>query len=176
MTGNARETYSWSVPTGLRLEPVTQENVRAACKLKLRPVQEDLVAPVAWSLADAYTVPDIAWPRLIYDGGQLAGFIMAAFSPADQNALFHSYLWRLNIGAEHQGKGYGRFAVEALCQEALRRGKHRLTVSYHPYKHGPEVFYQRLGFQPTGQYNEDEVVAERILSPAAQSAGPDDLG
>jgi diamine N-acetyltransferase len=83
------------------------ENVRGACKLKTRPDQEDLVAPVAWSLAEAYTVPDIAWPRLIYDGGQLVGFIMAAFAPDDEDALFHSYLWRLNIGAEHQGKGYG---------------------------------------------------------------------
>jgi diamine N-acetyltransferase len=66
------------VHTGLRLEQVTQENVRAACKLKMRPDQEDLVAPVAWSLADAYTMPGTAWPRLIYDGGQLVGFIMAA--------------------------------------------------------------------------------------------------
>jgi diamine N-acetyltransferase len=35
------------MPTGLRLEPVTQENVRAACKLELRPDQEGFVAPVA---------------------------------------------------------------------------------------------------------------------------------
>ena len=153
----------------LRLEQVTSENVRAACKLKTRPDQEDLVAPVAWSLAEAYTVPDIAWPRLIYDGDQLVGFIMAAFAPEDE-PLFHSYLWRLNIGAEHQGKGYGRFAVEALCQEAVRRGQHRLTVSYHPYQLGPEGFYRRLGFDPTGEYNDDEVVAERIFSPAAATS------
>jgi diamine N-acetyltransferase len=152
------------VRTGLRLELVTLANVRAACKLKIRPDQEDLVAPVAWSLAEAYTVPGVAWPRLIYDGGQLVGFIMAAFAPENENALFHSYLWRLNIGAEHQGKGYGRFAVEELCQEAMRRGQHRLTVCYHPYQHGPEGFYRRLGFHPTGEYNKDEVVAERIFS------------
>ena len=139
--------------------------MRAACKLKIRPDQEDLVAPVAWSLADAYTVPDIAWPRLIYDGSQLTGFLMAAFAPKEHDALFHSYLWRLNIGDGHQGKGYGRFAVEALCQEATRRGQHRLTVSYHAYQHGPEGFYRRLGFHPTGEYNEGEVVAERILIP-----------
>ncbi len=162
--------------TGLQIEPLTQENVRAACKLKMRPDQEDLVAPVAWSLADAYTAPDAAWPRLIYDSDQLVGFIMAAFAREHENALFHSYLWRLNIGAGHQGKGYGRFAVEALCQEALRRGQHRLTVSYHPYRHGPEGFYRRLGFQPTGEYNKDEVVAERILSAAAQGTESDHHG
>ena len=153
--------------TGLRLEQVTPENVRDACKLKTRPDQEDLVAPVAWSLAEAYTMPDIVWPRLIYDGYQLVGFIMAVFDHEDENALFHSYLCRLNIGAEHQEKGYGRFAVEALCQEAIRRGQHRLTVSYHPYQRGPEGFYRRLGFNPTGEYNEDEVAAERFFSPAA---------
>ena len=150
--------------TGLRLEQVTQENVRAACKLKMRPDQEDLVAPVAWSLADAYTMPDIAWPRLIYDSGQLVGFIMAAFAPEHQNPLFHSYLWRLNISAGCQRKGYGQFAVEALCREAIRRGQRRLTVCYHLYQHGPEGFYRRLGFHPTGEHNEGEVIAERILS------------
>ena len=55
-------------------------------------------------------------------------------------------------------------AVEALCQEALRRGQRRLTVSYHARENGPEGFYQRLGFRPTGQHNQGEVVAERILS------------
>ena len=134
--------------TDLRLEPITQDNVRAACMLKLRADQDHLVAPVAWSLADAYTMPDIAWPRLIYDGNQLVGFIMAAFAPGHDNPLFHSYLWRLNIGAEHQGKGYGLFAVEKLCQEAIGRGQHRLTVSYHAGPRGPEAFYQRLGYPP----------------------------
>jgi len=151
------------MPADLRLEPVTQENVRAACKLKLRPGQEGLVAPVAWSLADAYTMPEIAWPRLIYDGSQLVGFVMAAFAPEHENPLFHSYLWRLNISAEHQGKGYGRFAVERLCQEAMRRGYHRLTVCYHAGQHGPEDFYRRLGFHPTGRYNQGEAIAERLL-------------
>ena len=148
----------------MRLEPVTQDNVRAACKLKLRADQDGLVAPVAWSLADAYTMPDIAWPRVIYDGDQLVGFIMAAFASQHENPLFHSYLWRLNIGAEHQGQGYGRFAIEELCQEAVRRGHQRLTVSYHAGQHGPEAFYRRVGFHPTGEYNEGETVAELLLA------------
>ena len=111
-------------------------------------------------------MPEIVWPRLIYDGDELVGFIMAVFASEDENALFHSSLCRLNIGAEHQGRGYGRFAVEDLCEEAPRRGQHRLTVCYHAYRHGPEGFYRRLGFHPTGEYNQDEVVAERILTQA----------
>jgi hypothetical protein len=66
------------VPTSQRLEPVTQENVRAACR----------------------------------------------FAPEHDNPIFHSHLWRLNIGAEYQGEGYGRFAVEEVCHETMRR-RHR---------------------------------------------------
>jgi len=66
-------------------------NVRAACKLKMRPDQEDLVAPVAgpWPMPHH---ADTAWPRLIYDSGpNWVGFIMAAFAPEHQNPLFTSY-------------------------------------------------------------------------------------
>jgi diamine N-acetyltransferase len=148
----------------MRLERVTQENVRAACDLKLRPGQEGLVAPVARSLAYAYTLPDVAWPRLIYDGDQLAGFVMAAFDPASESPLYHAYLWMLSIGAEHQGGGYGRFAVGEVCREALRRGQRRVTVSYTPGENGPAGFYRRLGFSPTGEYNQGEEVAELLLA------------
>jgi diamine N-acetyltransferase len=152
----------------LRLELVTQENVRDACRLELRPGQEGLVAPVAWSLADAYAAPaGMAWPRLVYDGEDLVGFMMAAFAAGNPNPVYHSYLWRLNISAGHQGRGYGRFAVRELCQEAIRRGQHRLTVSYHLADNGPELFYQRLGFRPTGELIADETVAELILGPTA---------
>jgi diamine N-acetyltransferase len=37
-------------------------------------------------------------------------------------------------------------------------------VSYHAGQHGPEGFYQRLGFRPTGEYNAGETVAERLFA------------
>jgi diamine N-acetyltransferase len=111
-------------------------------------------------------MPDIAWPRLIYDGEQLVGFVMAAFAPGHENPIFHSHLWRLNIGAEYQGNGYGRFAVDGVCDEAIRRRHCRLTVGYHEGEDGPEEFYRRLGFRPTGEYNHGEAIAERTLGPA----------
>ncbi|MGW2113621.1 GNAT family N-acetyltransferase [Streptomyces sp. NPDC001948] len=157
--------------SSLRLEKVTADNVEAACQLKVRPDQDGLVKPVAWSLAQAYATPDIAWPRLIFDGEQLVGFVMAFFDvrfyPDDPNdTRLRSGLWRLNIAADHQGRGYGRFAVEAVCEEIRRRGQTRATATWVPGEHGPEQFYFRLGFRLTGEKAEDEVVGELELGDA----------
>ncbi|WP_449061761.1 GNAT family N-acetyltransferase [Planomonospora algeriensis] len=151
----------------LRLEKVTPENVRAACDLRLRPGQERFVAPVAQSLAEAYVQPDIAWPRLVFDGDELVGFVMAfldvRLDPENPEDRLRSGLWRLAVAADRQGRGYGRFAVEAVCEELRSRGKTRVTVTWVPGEGGPERFYLKLGFQPTGEISDGEVVAERDL-------------
>ncbi|MFD0026170.1 GNAT family N-acetyltransferase [Streptomyces sp. NPDC058382] len=154
----------------LRLVPVTSDNVEEACALRVRPDQDGLVKPVAWSLAQAYATPDTAWPRLIVDGGRAVGFVMAfldvRFRPEEPADRPRSGLWRLNIAAEQQARGYGRFAVEAVNDELRRRGGTRTTVSYVPGPHGPEGFYRRLGFRTTGELSGDQVVAELELHPS----------
>lgn len=132
-----------------RLEIVTPRNVMAACRLQIKPEQERFVAPVAISLAEAYADPEHAWPRLIYDGDELVGFVMAGFIPGHE--LMDSTLWRLNVAAEAQGRGYGRFGVQAAAEEAGRRGRSILTVGYAKGEASPEGFYLRVGFRPTGK-------------------------
>ncbi|MFG2329731.1 GNAT family N-acetyltransferase [Streptomyces sp. NPDC048604] len=148
--------------TGLRLETITPANVDAALGLRVHPEQTDNVAPVATSLAEAYAYGETAWPRAIYDGDELVGFLMAFVDirwnaekdPEDRR----SGLWRLNIGAAHQGMGYGRFAVEAVREELRRRGASQLYVSWHQGEHGPGEFYRRLGFRETGELAGDQAV------------------
>lgn len=155
----------------LRLEKVTPDNVEVACRLKVRPDQERLVAPVVRSLAEAYAQPEVAWPRLIFDGEQLVGFVMGfflvRFDPDNPEDRLRSGIWRLNIAAGHQGRGYGRFAVESVCAEVRRRGQRRVTVSWVPGEHGPERFYLGLGFRPTGEMSGDQVVGELALTAGA---------
>ncbi|MER5887598.1 GNAT family N-acetyltransferase [Streptomyces sp. NPDC001941] len=151
-----------------RLEPVTPDNVLDACGLSVAPHQRTFVAPVAQSLAEAYVQPDNAWPRLVYDGDRLVGFLMAFFDVDFKlrgEGDVRDGLWRLNIAEGEQGKGYGRFAVQAVCDELRRRGKTRVTVTYHPAENGgPENFYRGLGFRPTGEpAGEHEHVAELDL-------------
>ena len=154
----------------LRLEKVTPDNVEAACRLTIRPDQEEFVEPVAWSLAEAYVHPQIAWPRLVFDGDQLVGFVMGffmvRFDPDNPADALRSGIWRLNIAADQQGRGYGRFAVESVCQEVRRRGQTRATVTWATGEQGPENFYLRLGFRPTGEMSGDQVVGELALTGA----------
>lgn len=135
-----------------------------ASRLRVRPDQEGLVAPVAESLAEAYVQPDVAWPRLVYAGDEPIGFVMGAFDPDCPIDFFRCGIWRLNIAAGHQGAGYGRFAVEQVLAEARRRGLRRATVLWRPEPNGPEKFYLRLGFRPTGQIFHDEIVGEIFLN------------
>lgn len=88
--------------------------------------------PVARSLAEAYAWGEIAWPRLIYDGDELVGFLMGFFRiqwRLDDPTDLRSGLWRLNIAADRQGRGYGRFAVAEVCAEARRRGETRIYTT-----------------------------------------------
>ncbi|MFJ5264726.1 GNAT family N-acetyltransferase [Streptomyces sp. NPDC088387] len=147
----------------LRLAEITPENVDAARRLRVRPDQERFVDPVVISLAEAYAYGDVAWPRVVLDGDQLVGFVMAGFDPAHVVEPYRNYLWRLNIAADRQGQGYGSFAVEAVCAEARRRGQEKLWVSWQPGEGGPEPFYTRLGFRVTGEVIDGETVAERRL-------------
>ncbi|WP_078880654.1 GNAT family N-acetyltransferase [Kitasatospora purpeofusca] len=157
-----------AAPSALRLEPVTPSNIDAALELKVRPDQERFVSPVVKSLAEAYAYGDTAWPRLVYDGDRPVGFVMAFFDitfyPDRPGDLPRSGLWRLNIAAGTQGRGYGRFAVEQVAAEIRRRGGSRVTVTYVPGEDGPEPFYARLGFRPTGELSGDQTVAELDLS------------
>ncbi|MGC4946345.1 GNAT family N-acetyltransferase [Streptomyces sp. DT224] len=148
--------------TSLSLAEVTADNVDDAIGLRVRPDQEHLVAPVVKSLAEAYAHREAAWPRLVLDGDRLVGFLMAFldidFAGDGTGRDIRSGLWRLNIAAGEQGRGYGRFAVESVADEIRRRGGTRMYVTWHPGDDGPEGFYLGLGFRPTGETSGGQTV------------------
>ncbi|MGI5482925.1 GNAT family N-acetyltransferase [Streptomyces lavendofoliae] len=151
-----------------RLEAITPANLEAAIGIRVHPDQEHRVAPVVRSLAEAYAHPDTAWPRLILDGDRPVGFLMAFFGldfgGGGGRPDLRSGLWRLNIAAGEQGRGYGRFAVAGVAAEIRRRGGTRLTTTWAPGGDGPEDFYLALGFRPTGETSGDQRVGELHLT------------
>jgi diamine N-acetyltransferase len=152
---------SLSLVTHLRLAELTADNVDAAIGLELRPGQERFVAPVVRSIAEAYVHPT-AWPRVVFDGDELVGFVMANFDPDNEQEAFRCGIWRLNVAAAAQGHGVGRFAVDAVAEEARRRGQARITVLWVKGPDGPEGFYLKLGFVPIGELFGQVVGARHI--------------
>ncbi|MEU6817569.1 GNAT family N-acetyltransferase [Streptomyces sp. NPDC046860] len=144
------------------LAGITPENLEAALAVRVRADQEHAVEPVAHSLAEAYVrPPGVAWPRLIMDGDRPVGFLMAFLDidwRADGGSVRRSGLWRLNIDAGEQGKGYGRFAVDSVAAELRRRGCAELYVTWHPGADGPGEFYRRLGFRTTDETSGGQTV------------------
>ena len=136
--------------TTFRLEPVTSENRGAAVGIRVRPEQERFVATVLESLEEAAATPT-AWPRLVYDGDTAVGFVLGNFDPENDVEAFRCGIWRLNVAAGAQGRGVGRYAVEAVVAEARRRGRDRVTVLWLRGDEGPEGFYRRMGFEPAGE-------------------------
>jgi diamine N-acetyltransferase len=136
------------------LREITADTVRAICALEVAPGQRGFVAPNAVSIAQAHFEPK-AWFRAIYAGDAPVGFVMLHDDPEEQEY----FLWRFMIAAEHQGKGYGRRALDLVVEHLRGRpGATALLSSYVPGEGGPGPFYLRYGFVETGEVDDGERV------------------
>ena len=136
--------------TRLRLVELGADNLPAVVAIPPAVGDKAYVAPVVFSIAEAYVTPT-AWPRVIVDGDDVVGFVMANWDPDNEIAEFRGGIWRLNVVDEAKGRGVGRFAVEQVREEARRRGYDQITVLWDPAPDGPEQFYLRVGFQKAGE-------------------------
>lgn len=136
------------------LREITKDTLWAVLDLHVAPEQRDYVAENAISIAQAHFEPK-AWFRAIYADEAPVGFVMLS-DDSDAPAYF---LWRLMIGADYQGMGFGRRAIALLVEYVRARPAAReLLVSYHPGPHSPRDFYLKQGFRDTGRTDEGEVV------------------
>jgi diamine N-acetyltransferase len=143
------------------LREITSETVVQICKLSdtLSAQQQKMVAPNAISIAQAH-FSDKAWFRAIYADEMIVGFIMLY----DDSEKPEYFLWRLMLAGPYQGKGYGRKAIELLVEYVKTRpGARELSASYVPMEGGPEGFYRRMGFEPTGEVDDGEIVVRLAM-------------
>jgi RimJ/RimL family protein N-acetyltransferase len=143
------------------------ERPRLYGRLATHPSQEAFVATVWESYADAlFPEPDdaggplVPWLRGVEADGEPAGFVMTA-EPTATNPV--PYLWRLLIDRRHQGRGIGRRVLALLAERYREQGHTAILTSWVEGPGGPEPFYRALGFVPTGDVTEGEVVARLEL-------------
>src|SRR3546814_18756356 len=94
---------------------------------------------------------DVCSSDLVLDDDVVVGFVSANFDAEAPQEHFRSVLWRINVDADDQGRGIGRFALESLLSEARERGMDHVDVIYEPGEEGPEAFFQAVGFSPKGE-------------------------
>jgi diamine N-acetyltransferase len=70
------------------------------------------------------------------------------------------FLWKLIVDERYQGRGVGRKIVERVVELIRAQGATELFTSHVVAEGGPDGFYERLGFVPTGTFDPQ---GERIL-------------
>lgn len=144
----------------LRMVELSAATIVAVNNMSLKPGQEQFLAPVSYGIAATVINPQTSWQRVVLDDDQVVGFVSANFDADAPEEHFRSVLWRINVDADDQGKGVGRFAVEQLIEEARVRGFDHLNVIYEAGEDGPEAFFLRVGFTPVGETEYSEVIAQ----------------
>ena len=69
------------------------------------------------------------------------------------------------VGAGHQRESIGTAAIGLAADEVRSRGGTELYTSWMPGDGSPGPFYEHIGFVPTGELDENEVVARLSLVP-----------
>jgi diamine N-acetyltransferase len=141
------------------LREVTQENLFAVLGLEVAPEQRDYVSPNAKSIAEAHFEPR-AWFRAIAAGDELVGFAMV-YRDLEEGE-FH--IWRFMVDARHQGRGYGLRAAGLLLEEARGDGYDAVTLNVRPGEHSALGFWERLGFEDTGEVEHGQMLLRLVLS------------
>ena len=101
------------------------------------------------------------WYRAVEADGELVGFVMCA---EVTDAHREPYLWRLLVDRRHQRRGIGGRIISLVIDHAREQGATTLLTSWSEGPGSPEPFYRRLGFEPTGEIEDDEIVARLHLA------------
>ena len=135
----------------LRLEELSATNAVQAKSLELRPGQEEFANPESYVAAEPQIDPAKAWAKVIVKDGEVVGMARAYFDDGYPDEEFRSCVWNITISAGAQGAGVGRFALDAIIEEARARGLQDLTVMWEEGEGGPGEFFTRMGFVDSGE-------------------------
>jgi diamine N-acetyltransferase len=140
-----------NAPT-VTLREITRETVRDIMRLDVAEHQKEFVAPNSVSIAQAHFQPK-AWFRAVYADDDPVGFVMV-YIDTEKPEYF---LWRYMIAADHQGKGYGRAALEQVIEHIRTLpNATEFVTSYVPGEGSPGDFYHLLGFVDNGHIEHGE--------------------
>ena len=109
------------------------------------PLEADAVAPVL-----AEVVADPAHVALVAEeDGEVVGFVNANFRPQLHHLAPVGTIDEIVVDAGRRGRRIGERLVEAVLEEARRRGADVVEVTTHERRERARRFYKRCGFEAT---------------------------
>jgi diamine N-acetyltransferase len=151
---------------GVHLREITDDNREAVRALRVRKRQKHFVASVSRSLKDAAKTPEAnPWYRAVYRDDEPVGFVMLSWNPPAGPYKGRHFLWRLLIDKRYQRRGIGREVLRLISDLVRADGGAELLTSYEPGDGEPWPFYQKFGFEPTGEIDDGEIVLRLAFSP-----------
>jgi diamine N-acetyltransferase len=157
-------------PAGVSLRPLTPANREAVEALRVAPGQERFVSSVSQSLAEAAEHPDaqaLYWA--VYADDAPVGFVMIADEVASPDYI-PQFLWKLLIDERYQRQGFGTATLDLVVE--YFRGRDVLTTSAGEGEGSPIAFYERYGFERTGEVHDGEVVLQLDLRSGRRIVAP----
>lgn len=145
------------------LRPLDDSNREAALALRVSDAQLRFVSSVEDSLLEAEAEPGgraIQW--VLYDDETPVGFVMVS-DEVDGPGYIAQYLWKLLVDERYQRRGYGTAALDLVAEYFRGRpGVEAMWTSAGQGEGSPIPFYERYGFERTGQIVFDDEVLLRL--------------
>ena len=139
----------------VEFKKITENNYDDCLNLEVLDSQKNFVASNVYSLAQAWVFYETAYPFAIYADDIMVGFIMMGYYKP--KSIYN--IWRFMIDKRYQGKGYGKAAL-VLAVEYLKEKYNvsEIYLSFEPDNTIAEKLYSSIGFQRTGEVENNEIV------------------
>lgn len=146
------------------LEEITDENWRDVADMAPADDQRRFVA----ALGARYLLLSLrggTWNSLaVRAGDEVVGHVMWAYDEEDGT----HWIGGMVVNAAEQGRGVGRATMRVLVRRlAALPSCREIRLSYHPENTTAARLYASLGFTPTGEFEDEEVVAALSSGSAA---------
>lgn len=144
------------------LKQIDEDNFMDAFNLKLASGQEAYVSHPIRSLAQAYVYRNQCTPFGIYHGEKMVGYVLVIY---DYDISEYN-VWHMMIDEAEQGHGYGRTSLQLVLEYIRQKpfgDSSRVVLTCNKDNYVALALYQNIGFELTGNDDEDEVELALML-------------
>lgn len=145
----------------LHFKRIDESNEAAVRSVKLKSGQESFIETVDECLQEANEHPE--WqPVAIYAGEEVVGFAMYGSFGSNKD----TWIDRIMIDEKHQGKGYGRTAMEGLIVRVCEKyGVDTVYVSIIEENNLARRLYESMGFEEMDERDPNgEIILQKKCS------------